>query len=138
MAEMLPIPPILIAIFFVWYALIGGAIGALSGRLTAAAINRNRRELFRVKGLFLDATFGAIAFVMSLIVIALLPWPRNTIVYYLEGGTQVTSTQNRYQYPFRVAYPSAIFLPALIELYKSSRKRSPVAQKLEEDGSSTS
>jgi hypothetical protein len=120
---MIPVPPILIAIYFTWYALIGLSIGALSGCLTAAAISRNPRDLFGLRGLFINGAVGAAAFVMSVIVIALLPWPRNTIVYYLESGTQVTSTTNRYQYPFRVAYPAAILFPVLTELHRVRRSR---------------
>jgi hypothetical protein len=63
-----------------------------------------------------DALAGSVGLVGALIVIGLLPWPRNTIAYNLPSGVHVTSTMNMYQYPLRIAYTAAFILPFLLEL----------------------
>jgi len=101
---------------------VGMAIGIVAGRLTAAATGKKWSELFRFWGICRNAGLGALAFVTVLVVLAFLPWPRNTITYELDE-TRVTSTMNRFQYPYRIACPFAVVVPAVYELYRSRRSR---------------
>ena len=65
-----------------------------------------------------DAFLGAFGYLAAWHACIFMPWPRNTITYRLEGGTQVSSTMNRYQHPERVAIIIAVISPLLYELYR--------------------
>jgi hypothetical protein len=89
------------------------AIGILIGWLTYLITKSKPRKLFRW------AYLGALGFLIGFFGCVFLPWHENTITYYLDGGTKVTSTMNIYQHPERIAVVVAVLLPLLYELYRS-------------------
>jgi hypothetical protein len=112
--------PIVAAVFIILYALAGAAIGMLSGWLASVASGCGRQNLWK------NAFLGSLGFVLGFLGAALMPWPRNTITYRLQGGGTVTSTMNSYQHPERVAIIMAIVLPILQELYRLKRVRKKI------------
>jgi uncharacterized membrane protein YeaQ/YmgE (transglycosylase-associated protein family) len=120
---MLFFSPVFIVIFLVLYALAGMAIGALTGWLTSLVTKCGQ------KGLLKDGFLGSFGYLAGFIGTFLVPWPRNTITYRLESGTEVSSTMNSYQHPEWVAIAIAILLPLLRELYLwKKRKASQLTQ----------
>jgi len=119
---MIAFSPIMLALLLLANVLIGMAIGAVSGRITAAIVGKDWRDLFRLSRICTNAIFGGAAYVVFLLVVVSLPWPRNTIAYDI-GQTHVTSTANHFQYPNAIAYLAAIALPALYEFYRFRRSQ---------------
>jgi uncharacterized membrane protein YeaQ/YmgE (transglycosylase-associated protein family) len=115
--EMFPISPVVMVISLVVYALAGMAIGALTGWLTSLITKCGQ------KGLLKDGFLGSFGHLAGFIGSISVPWPRNTITYRLEGGTEVSSTMNSYQHPERVAIAIAILLPLLRELYLCKKRK---------------
>jgi uncharacterized membrane protein YeaQ/YmgE (transglycosylase-associated protein family) len=113
---MFPIFPIVVAIFWVVYALCGMAIGALAGWAVSLVTKSGRGGIFR------DALLGTFGYLAGFIGSIIVPWPKNTIRYQLEGGTEVVSTMNTYQHPERVAIALAVLLPVLHELYRWKKR----------------
>jgi hypothetical protein len=105
-----------VAMFLIVYALAGAIAGALVGSALAFSLKLGMR------GVWKDALLGALGFLLGFVASALLPWPRNTVVYHIDG-TQVTSTMSRFQHPYAIAFTLAILLPVANELYRSSRSR---------------
>ena len=106
---MFPDSPVITLIFLLGHAIVGMAIGALSGWLTLAVTKTASK---RVLTNALIGLFGYFAGFMTVF----LPWHQNTISYRLSGGTLVASTANYFQYYERVAVIAAIMLPCLYEL----------------------
>ena len=115
--EMFPISPVLMVVSLVLYALAGMAIGALTGWLTSLITKCGQR------GLLKDGFLGSLGYLAGFIGTFFVPWPRNTITYRLEGGTEVSSTMNSYQHPERVAIAIAILLPLLHELHLWKKRK---------------
>jgi hypothetical protein len=113
---MFPVPPFVVIIYLVVYAVAGMAIGALTGWVVSVTTSGS-------PGLLKDAFLGSFGFVAGFFAAIFMPWHRNTISYHLPGGTLVESTMNTYQHPEWVAIAFAILLPVLHELY-CWRKRS--------------
>jgi len=111
-----PVSPIVAIIYLIAYALAGMVIGALSGWLTSLMTKRGPQ------GFFKDIFLGSFGYLVGFIGCILMPWPRNTILYHVDG-TLVTSTMNTYQHPARVAIAIAVLLPLLHELYRFKRPR---------------
>ncbi len=110
-----------VALYFVIvYALAGLATGALTGFFVSILLRMERR------GLFKDALLGSLGFLAGVIGCAFVPWPKNTITYYV-GQALVQSTARRYQHPVRVAFFAAVLLPLVRELYQFKRSRSGVS-----------
>jgi len=114
---MFPVSPILVLIYFIGYAALGLAIGALSGWLCSLIVKSGPG------GIIYDYFLGLFGFFAGLFGCLAMPWPQNTISERLAGGGTMTSTMNRYQHPERVAIGMAILLPVLHEWYRSRRKR---------------
>ncbi len=98
-------------------AVVGGAIGAGLG--VALCVFAKRSQLDR--GVLIDALLGAIGFAGTRIVIALTPIQSETITRHV-GNAIVTTTMRRYQYPNRIAFPLAVLLPLLYELFMFKRR----------------
>jgi hypothetical protein len=94
------------------------AIGALTGILVS--------RVFRLKihGILKDGLLGSFGFLLGQIGTLFVPWPANTITYYV-GQTLVTETANRYQHPERVGIVVAIILPLLREIYRFKLSKAP-------------
>ncbi len=101
----------MVALYLAVYAVVGMAIGAITGWLVSLLTRGDRRRLLK------DALLGSFGYVAGFIGCIFMPWPRNTISYKLDGGTSVTSTMNTYQHPERVAIVIAVLLPLVHELY---------------------
>ena len=63
---MVAFSPFLLLGLLLEIVVIGMVIGAVSGRSTAATVAQNWWELFRLRGICVDAILGATAFVVSL------------------------------------------------------------------------
>jgi hypothetical protein len=87
----------------------GAAIGAITGWLASLVFKCEQRKILK------DACLGSLGFLVGFFACVFLPWHENTISYYLEGGTKVTSTMNIYQYPERVAVLAGGLLARLYE-----------------------
>jgi hypothetical protein len=103
---MFPFPAVLGIIFFIIYMIFAAILGATAGLLTRLVL---RQALL---GSIWDALIGASGFAVGFLLCIIVPWPENTITYYV-GETRVHSTMNAFQYPFRVAYTLAAILPVL-------------------------
>ena len=86
--------------------------------MCAAALLKNGRS-----GVPFDALIGGAALLGTIVLFAVLPWPRNTITYTSRGGTTVTSTMSRYQHDEAVAWTLATLLPVAHEVYRCIRRR---------------
>jgi hypothetical protein len=75
---MLALSPIVPVSFATLYALVGGLIRSVTGRLTAVGCKRRPR-------LKVDAILGGVGFLLAFIISALVTWPTNTISYELAG-----------------------------------------------------
>ncbi len=104
----------------IYYGLAEMAVGAVTGLVICLVFKLNKGGIFR------DALIGGTGCVAGFFAVAIMPWPRNTIVYMI-GQTTVTSTENSYQHPERVAFAAAVILPLLYELYRFVRSRSKMA-----------
>jgi len=114
---MFPVPWPVVVAYLLAYALAGIAIGALTGWLVSLIARNHPTALLK------DGLLGSVGFLVGFFIAALMPWPRNTITYQLEGGTTVSSTMNSYQHPERVAIVVAILLPLLNELYRWRKRK---------------
>ena len=114
---MLPIPPIVNIAFFLFYAVLGMAIGALAGWITSLGTRFTPRRLWR------DALLGSVGFLAGFIGTIFMPWHENTVTEQLEGGGTVTTTMAMYQHPVRIAIIASVILPLLYELYRFKRSR---------------
>jgi hypothetical protein len=54
-----------------------------------------------IQGILKDGSLGSLGVLVGFIGAVLMPWPQNTITYYV-GTTLVTPTMNSYQHPERV------------------------------------
>ncbi len=117
---MFPISYPVAFLFLIVYALAGLATGTLTGLFVSILLRMERR------GIFKDALLGSLGFLAGIIGCAFLPWPKNTITYYV-GQTLVQSTASRYQHPVRVAFFAAVLPPLVRELYHFRRFRSGVS-----------
>jgi hypothetical protein len=113
---MFPVSHALIAMFLIVYALAGAVTGALAGSALSFSLKLGMR------GVWKDILLGALGFLLGFFASVLLPWPRNTVVYHIDG-TQVMSTMSRFQHPYAIAFTLAILLPVANELYCWSRSR---------------
>lgn len=109
---MFPVPWFVVALYLAAYTIVGMTIGAIMGWAVSLLAKGVQRKVLA------DAFLGAFGYLAAWHASIFMPWPRNTITYRLEGGTQVSSTMNRYQHPGRVAIITAIILPLLYELYR--------------------
>ncbi len=97
---------------------VGGAIGA--GLAVAFSVLTKEGKLDR--SFLIDTILGAVGFAGTRIVIALAPIQSETISRHV-GNAIVTTTMRRYQYPNRVAFPLAVLLPLLYELFMFKRRK---------------
>ena len=114
---MFPVHPVLAFYFLPICVVVGSVVGALIGFSCFLLFK------FEVRAIIKDALLGASGFLMGIIGCALVPWPRNTITYYVDQ-TQVQSTMDRYQHPEAVAFVLAALLPLLHELWRFKQSRS--------------
>jgi hypothetical protein len=114
---MFPIAPIIVVVTYFGFALFGAVIGLFGGWLLSLVTKCGPQGFLKNAGL------GALGFLMGFLGCVLLPYPRNTINYQLEGGVVVTSTMNRYQHPYGVAIVMAVFLPLIHEVYRLRQTR---------------
>jgi len=113
---MFQVSPILVIFEYVVIAALGSMIGALSGVLVSKAFR------LRTQGITKDAFFGAIGAVVTVILCAIAPWPRNTISESLGAGLQVETTMNRFQHPYLLAAIVAIILAALHQFIRFKQR----------------
>jgi uncharacterized membrane protein YeaQ/YmgE (transglycosylase-associated protein family) len=104
-------------LFLITYAIVGMAIGILSGWVTSLITKRGRN------GVWKNAVLGSFGFLAGFFGCIFVPWPRNTIVERLSGGGSVATTMNTYQHPERIAIVVAILLPLVNEVYRLKRAR---------------
>jgi uncharacterized membrane protein YeaQ/YmgE (transglycosylase-associated protein family) len=104
---MFPISPVVMLMSLVVYALAGMAIGALTGWLASLIMKCGQ------KGLLKDGFLGSFGYLAGFIGSIFVPWPRNTITYRLEGGTEVSVNDELISTPragcYRHCYPLAPF-----------------------------
>jgi hypothetical protein len=110
-----PVPFAVAIVGLILLAIIGLAIGALSGWLASSIAKCGPNGVLR------DAFLGSFGFLAGYIGCIFMPWPRNTVMEQLEGGGSVATTVSRYQHPARVAVAMAILLPLLHEFYRFKR-----------------
>ena len=113
---MLPDSPLITLIFLLGHAIVGMAIGVMSGWLTLVVTKAAPKRILN------DALIGLFGYFGGLMTF-FLPWHQNTISYRLSGGVFVTSTASNFQYSERVAIFVAILLPCLYELSRFFRAR---------------
>jgi hypothetical protein len=113
----LPDSPVITIIFLALNALVGVAIGAVSGSLASLAMKSNSRTVWK------DALLGALGFFVGFTGAIYMPWHENTVTERLSGEGTVTTTMGRYQHPEWIAIVFAVALPALHELYQFRRAR---------------
>jgi hypothetical protein len=106
----------IVALYVAAYAVVGMAIGAITGWLVSLLKRSGRPRLLK------NALLGSFGYFAGFIGCIFMPWPQNTVVKQLNNGVSVATTRNTYQHPERVAIAIAILLPLLQELYRS-RKR---------------
>ena len=97
------------------YAIVGLAIGELSGWLISLITKCGPT------GVWVDAVLGAFGAVVGFLGCAFVPWPRNTVATPLLGGGKVETTMSSYQHPERVAIVMAVVLPLMYEMYRLKR-----------------
>ena len=112
-----PVSPIVVAFYLIVFAIVGMAIGAVSGWL-ASLITKCGQQ-----GILKDAFLGSFGYLAGFVGCIFMPWPENTVVEDLGGGGSVATTMNQYQHPERVAIVIAVLLPLLHELYRFKRTR---------------
>jgi hypothetical protein len=112
-----PIPLFVVIIMLMLFAIIGAAVGALSGKLGSLITKCGPQ------GVSKDALLGSLGFLAGFFGSVFMPFPRNTIVQRLPGGGTVETSMNSYQHPGRVAFVVAFLLPLLYELYRFKRTR---------------
>jgi Na+-driven multidrug efflux pump len=113
----IPIPPILVLFYAIAHTLGGVATGAVSGFVASLAVKSKKRHAIR------HAFLGVLGFWVGFIGCLFMPWPENTITYYV-GHTKVQETATHYQHPFIVGYAVAILLPVLYEIIRLRQSRS--------------
>src|SRR4051812_9554452 len=106
----------LLAYFIFIILLMGALVGAAVGA-AAAAIFRN--GWFRVA---LDAALGAVGLAGTIIVFAVLPWPRNTVAIVENGNVVGWSTMNRFQHEWPAGWTVAVLLPIAQEVNQRRRR----------------
>jgi hypothetical protein len=111
------------ALFLVVCALVGMAIGLLTGLLGSLALKIN------ICGIAKDGWLGLIGFLVGYIGASLMPWHQNTITYHL-GNTLVTSTMDTYQHPGRIAVVFAIALPVLHTVHRFKHQSSSMVEEI--------
>jgi hypothetical protein len=109
---MFPVPWFVVALYLAADAVVGMAIGAITGWLVSWLTKSGRPKLLK------DALLGSFGYLAGFIGCIFTPWPRNTVVKQLDGAGSVATTMNTYQHPERVAIVIAILLPLLQELYR--------------------
>jgi hypothetical protein len=85
-------PAVLGIIFFLIYAIAASILGATTGLFTRLALRQ------ALSGTIWDALIGASGFAVGFVICIIVPWPENTITYYI-GETKVQSTMNGFQFP---------------------------------------
>ena len=101
-------------------AILGMIVGTLTGLFASLLLRLKIQPRYVV----VDGILGAIAFLLALLCVLLVPW-QNTIIYHL-GDTVVTSTMDRFQYPYSVAYSAAILITLLHELRRFKNRAKSV------------
>jgi len=101
-------------------AVVGGAIGAGLGVAFCVFTKQSQFD----RSVLIDALLGAIGFAGTRIVFALAPIHGETITRHV-GNAIVTTTMKRYQYPNRIAFPLAVLLPLLYELFVFKKFKGP-------------
>jgi len=105
-----------------WFLLVDLVLAVMAGSATGAAV---AGLLFVMPGwtrkpkVRWDIVLGAIGFVAGFFTCVLIPFPTNTIYETLPGGGTVSTTMNRYQHPFGVAFTAAVLLPTAFEIWRS-------------------
>ena len=114
---MFAVPWFVLAIFLFVHALAGAALGLAAGWITAWSL-RSKCRFLR------DSSLGALGAPLGIIITALTPFPKNTVIEYANGQITEMSTMNRYQHPERIAVLFAILLPILHELFRAKKQMS--------------
>jgi NADH:ubiquinone oxidoreductase subunit 3 (subunit A) len=102
-------------IFALWYFVIGAVTGCSTGLVLAAMLERSKR------GVWKDALLGGFGMILGFVLVAAVPVPQNTITYK-TGETTVTSTENRFQHPYYIAFALAVAFPAIRAMRTAKRK----------------
>jgi hypothetical protein len=97
---------------------------AVAGLATGTVIGLLASLVLRIGmgGVLKDAGLGTLGFLAGFIGCVFLPWPENTITYYV-GDTLVTSTASRFQHPYWAGFVVAALLPLLHEFFRLRRLR---------------
>jgi hypothetical protein len=106
--------PIISLVYAIWLVILGCAVGALDGLLFSLAMKLPKR------GAWKDASLGACGMLSGFLICGFLPWPENTVMERL-GDTVVSSTMNRFQHPYYVAFALALALPLVRGILRYNR-----------------
>ena len=93
-------------IYGLYLAVLGCAIGIAECLALSIALKLPKRISWK------DGMLGAVGMVGGFASCALLSWPENTTTYK-AGETVVTSTMNRFQHPYYVAFALALLFPLI-------------------------
>jgi hypothetical protein len=105
--------PLLDLYFFVVMAILGMAIGAVTGWLSSLVLKSG------TGGVIKDSFLGAFGYLAGFYGCILMPWPRNTSSEGLAGAMRLTMNLHSE----RISVVVAIVLPVLHEWYRSRRQR---------------
>lgn len=91
-------------IYAVYLGILGCAVGIAERLALSFALKMPKRIGWK------DGFLGACGMVGGYLLCAFVPWPENTVTYKV-GKTVVTSTMDRFQHPYYVAFALALSLP---------------------------
>jgi hypothetical protein len=92
------------------YAIYLAVLGCIVGIAPRVALSFALKLPNRIS--WKDALLGACGMVGGFLLCAETPWPENTVTYKV-GETLVTSTMNRFQHPYYVAFALALCFPLI-------------------------
>ena len=107
-----PLPAQITAQVIALEVLVGASIGAIIGMFIDLVLKRGTRAVL------IDALLGIVGFAGGATGSAYIRVAPKT-TEYREGAMVIRTTVRHYQYPYRIAFVLAIFLPLLFELIKT-------------------
>src|SRR5690348_15033173 len=92
--------------YALYLALLGCVVGIAAHLAVSFALKIPKRIGWK------DALLGACGMEGGFLLCAFVPWPENTVTYS-AGETVITSTMNRFQHPYYLAFALAVCLPLI-------------------------
>jgi len=112
---MFQLAPGAVVLGYVAIALLGAVVAVLTGALISTALKRRIQGAVVAK----DALLGAMGSIITVILCATIPWPRNTETTILGSDIRVETSMSRFQHPYIAAVIVAIVLPAIHRFIRS-------------------